>query len=110
MPEGNRQIALQRETPTTPDALGRARSTWTTYATPLARVTQPRGQEFFTNANPVQGRQPAVFRCRYVAGIAVTHRVWWNGLAYDIHVVVDEGGDHRWVELHTSAAVPQKPS
>ena len=108
MPEGNRQIALQRKTPTTPDEVGRARSTWTTYATPLARVTQAGGQEFFTNANPVQGRQPAVFRFRYVAGIKVTHRVWWNGLAYDIHAVVDEGGDHRWVELHTSAAVPQE--
>ena len=106
MPEGNRQIELQRETPATVDEIGRPRpATWTTYAEPWARVTQPRGQEFFTNANPVQGRQPAVFRFRYAAGIRVTDRVWWHGLHYDIHGVVDEGGDHRWVELHTSAAV-----
>ena len=110
MPEGNRQIELQHVTEAPPDALGRPQApTWTTYATPWARVTQPGGQEFFTNANPVQGRQPAVFRFRYVAGIKVTHRVRWNELTYDIHGVVDEGGDHRWVELHTSAAVPQEP-
>ncbi len=106
MPEGNRQIELQREDPPTLDEIGRPQvPTWTTYATPWARVTQPRGQEFFTNANQVQGRQPAVFRFRYVAGIKVTHRVRWNERPYDIHAVVDEGGDHRWVELHTSAAV-----
>ena len=105
MPEGNRQIALQREAPAPPDELGRPRTAWTTYAEPWARVTQAGGQEFFTNANLVQGRQPAVFRFRYVAGIKVTDQVRWNGLAYDIHAVVDEGGDHRWVELHTSAAV-----
>ena len=110
MPEGNRQIELQRETPATVDEIGRPRpATWTTYAEPWASVTQPGGQEFFTNANPVQGRQPAVFRFRYGAGIKVTHRVRWNELTYDIHGVVDEGGDHRWVELHTSAAVPQEP-
>ena len=106
MPEGNRQIELQHVTEAPPDEIGRPRpATWTTYATPWARVTQPGGQEFFTNANPVQGRRSAVFRIRYVAGIAVTHRVRWNGLDYDIHDVVDEGGNHRWVELHTSAAV-----
>ena len=106
MPEGNRQIALQRVTPATVDEIGRPRpATWVTYASPWARVTQPRGQEFFTNANPVQGRQSAVFRIRHVAGIAVTDRVKWNGRDYDIHDVVDEGGDHRWVALHTSAAV-----
>ena len=93
-------------TPATVDEIGRpVTPTWATYAKPWARVTQPRGQEFFTNANPVQGRRSAVFRFRYVAGIAVTHRVKWNGLDYDIHDVVDEGGNHRWVELHTSAAV-----
>ncbi len=106
MPEGNRQIELQRETPATVDEIGRPGTpTWTTYASPWARVTQPRGQEFFTNANPVQGRRSAVFRVRYVAGIKVTDRVKWNGLDYDIHDVVDEGGNHRWVALHTSAAV-----
>ena len=68
MREGDRQIEIQRLTPTTPDELGRARSTWTTYAAPWARVTQPRGQEFFTNANQVQGRQPAVFRFRLRGG------------------------------------------
>ena len=106
MPEGNRQIELQLLTPATVDEIGRpVTPTWATYASPWALVTQPRGQEFFTNANPVQGRRAAVFRFRYVAGIRVTDRVRWNGRDYDIHDVVDEGGDHRWVELHTSAAV-----
>ena len=89
------------------DEVGRPGTpTWTTYAEPWVRVTQPRGQEFFTNANPVQGRQPAVFRFRYVAGIQ-GHPSGCGGTDshYDIHGVVDEGGDHRWVELHTSAAV-----
>ena len=106
MPEGNRRIEIQRETETVDD-LGRKSRSWATVATAWARLMTPGGQEFFTDANPVQARERAVFRIRYVPDVQVTDRVRWDGRVYNIHAVVDEKGGHRWLQLQTSAAMPQ---
>ena len=74
--------------------------TWATYARPWAQVMMPTGREFFSEANPVQGQARVMFRFRFLAGIAVTDRVQWDGRDWDIQSVVDEDGAHRWTVLH----------
>ena len=92
MREGNRRIELQRRET--------SRDPWVTYAQPWARVMMPTGREFFSEANPVQGQERAVFRFRFIASVAVTDRVLWDGRKWDVQSVVDEDGAHRWISLH----------
>lgn len=98
----DRRVTLRRKT-VTQDAYGEEIEDWTDLATIWANVRQESGREFFANAT-TNAERKVIFRIRWLAGIAVTDKVQYEGRDHDIHEV-KELGRREGLELHTIAAV-----
>ncbi len=83
------------------DKYGSFEEVWTDFATRWASFTQSGGREFFAAAQ-IQSERKVVFRCRWVEGVTVIHRVICDGEVYDINEV-RRIGRKIGLELHCTA-------
>lgn len=83
------------------DEYGSFEEVWTDMATVWASFTQSGGREFFAHATIVSERK-VVFRCRWVEGVTVIHRVICDGDIFDINEV-RRIGRKIGLELHCTA-------
>lgn len=87
--ELDRTIALQSVS-TVADSFGELLETWTTFASPAARVVPNRGNERFA-AQQVVGHAVVTFRIRYRTDLSVLNRIVYDGKQWDIHDVREVG-------------------
>ena len=91
-------IAIQVATDSR-DATGAPVKTWTDYLPNLrAEMLTSGGREFYA-AQKLNAETQVVFRTRYVPNITPAHRVYHNGVAYDIIRVADPDGRARELQI-----------
>lgn len=94
----DRQITIERQTETVA-ASGAVSKTWAPVATVRAELVQRNADEYLAGFGEADAGG-AVFRIRYLSGITTADRVTFDGEAYDIDEIV-ENGRRRALELRT---------
>lgn len=97
----DRQITIERQTETVTPS-GAVSKAWAEIATVRAEVVQQTATEFLTGLGEAENGT-VVFRIRYLAGITTADRITFDGLAYDLKEIV-ENGRRRALELRTVVA------
>lgn len=101
----NRKITLESLTQTR-DVEGGLVDSWTTFATPWAKVSNLSGNERrVTDHGGKVGEARTEFVIRYLPGVTSKMRVSYDGKLYDIVHVNDFGEAHRFLVLTCSTGV-----
>jgi Bacteriophage head-tail adaptor len=90
-------IARIEEVSTTISAAGTPVETWATLAELRAELVQASAEEFLRGQGAV-GEGAILLRTRYLAGVTLAHRVWFQGSTWNIRELVPIGRN-RGLEL-----------
>lgn len=93
----DKQITIEREVETVA-ASGAVSTAWQVVATVRAELVQRSADEFLTGFGEAEAGN-AVFRIRYLAGLATADRVICGGVVYGIEEIAEQGR-RRALELH----------
>jgi len=93
----NKQITIQSPTMTANGAGGFATS-WNTFATVWAEITQATGKEIF-DADHVEEVQNVIFTIRYLDGITPAMRIQFCSDYYNIRSIINAGLKNEMLEI-----------
>lgn len=101
----DKQITIERATKTPDDMSGNV-TTWSTLDTVFAKVLTRTGRES-EQGGQVEADATYVFVIRYRSDLKMADRIVFNGQAYNIRFIPDEGGRPTYLEITAQRGVAQ---